>query len=100
MLKFATPQSWLVRGGALHLKYQIPKNARQEYTYADVRLNDSLLASITPTAEERDSGVGELLVPFPPDLLLPRNELSIQLAGQGNSACAAAGGKESTVVPY
>jgi cellulose synthase (UDP-forming) len=88
VLKFATPQSWLVRGGALHLKYQIPKNARQEYTYADVRLNDSLLASITPTAEERDSGVGELLVPFPPDLLLARNELSIQLAGQGNSACA------------
>ncbi len=88
VLKFATPQSWLVRGGALHLKYQIPKNARQEYTYADVRLNDSLLASITPTVEERDSGTGELLVPFPPDLLLARNELTIQLAGQGNSACA------------
>ncbi len=88
VLKFATPQSWLVRGGALHLKYQIPKNARQEYTYADVRLNDSLLASITPTAEERDTGAGELLVPFPPDLLLTRNELTIQLAGQGNSACA------------
>ncbi|MGC2402248.1 MAG: UDP-forming cellulose synthase catalytic subunit, partial [Acidobacteriaceae bacterium] len=90
VLKFATPQSWLIRGGKLQLRYQIPRNAREQYTYADVRLNDSLIASITPTAEERDAGAGELVVPLPPDLLLSRNELTVQLAGQANSACAAA----------
>jgi cellulose synthase (UDP-forming) len=88
ILKFATPESWLIRGGKLHLKYQIPRNATQEYTYADVRLNDSVLASVTPTAEERDAGAGELSVPLPPELLMARNELTIQLAGQGNAACA------------
>ncbi len=89
VLKFATPESWLIRGGKLQLKYQIPRNAREQYTYADVRLNDSLIASITPTVEERDAGAGELLLPLPADLLLARNELTIQLTGQGNSACAA-----------
>ncbi|HTZ59778.1 MAG TPA: UDP-forming cellulose synthase catalytic subunit [Acidobacteriaceae bacterium] len=89
VLKFATPQSWLLQGGKLQLKYQIPRNARDQYTYADIRLNDSLIASITPTVEERDAGAGELIVPLPPDLLLTRNELTIQLTGQGNSACAA-----------
>jgi cellulose synthase (UDP-forming) len=88
ILRFATPESWLIRGGKLHLKYQIPRNA-QEYTYADVRLNDSVLASVTPTAEERERGAGELWVPLPPELLMARNELTIQLAGQGNAACAA-----------
>jgi cellulose synthase (UDP-forming) len=88
ILKFAAPESWLIRGGKLHLKYQIPKNASQDYTYADVRLNDSVLASVTPTAEERDAGAGELWVPLPPELLTARNELTIQLAGQGNAACA------------
>jgi cellulose synthase (UDP-forming) len=88
VLRFATPQSWLMRGGKLHLKYRVPRNALQEYVYADVRLNDSVLASITPTAEERDAGAGELLVPLPPELLMARNELTIQLAGQGNAACA------------
>jgi cellulose synthase (UDP-forming) len=90
ILKFATPESWLIRGGKLHLKYQIPRNATDEYTYAEVRLNDSILASVTPTAEERDAGAGELSVPLPPELLMARNELSIQLAGQGNAACAVA----------
>ena len=90
ILKFATPESWLIRGGKLHLKYQIPRNATQEYTYADIRLNDSVLASVTPTAEERDAGAGELSVPLPPELLMARNELTIQLAGQGNAACAVA----------
>ncbi len=93
ILKFATPESWLIRGGKLHLKYQIPRNATQEYTYADVRLNDSVLASVTPTAEERDAGAGELSVPLPPELLMARNELTIQLAGQGNAACAVAAEK-------
>jgi cellulose synthase (UDP-forming) len=88
ILKFATPQSWLIQGGRLHLKFQVPKNARQVYTYADIRLNDSVLASITPTPEERDAGVGEVVVPLPPELLLAKNELIIQLAGQGNTACA------------
>jgi cellulose synthase (UDP-forming) len=93
ILKFATPSSWLIRGGKLHLKYQVPKDALNEYTYADVRLNDSILASVTPTTEEREAGAGELWVPLPADLLLAKNELTIQLAGQGNGACAAAGQK-------
>ena len=94
ILKFATPSNWLIRGGKLHLKYQVPKNAQNEYTYADVRLNDSILAAVTPTAEEREAGAGELWVPLPADLLLAKNELTIQLAGQGNGACAAAGQKD------
>jgi cellulose synthase (UDP-forming) len=89
VLRFATPASWLLRGGKLHLKYQIPRNAPEEYTYADLRLNDSVLASITPTAEERDAGAGEIVVPLPPELLTARNQLVIQLAGNGNTACAA-----------
>ena len=88
ILRFATPQSWLIRGGTLHLKYQIPHDASSIYTYADVRLNDSILASVTPSAEEREQGAGELEVPLPADLLTARNQIVIQLAGEGNSACA------------
>jgi cellulose synthase (UDP-forming) len=94
ILKFATPSSWLIRGGKLHLKYQVPKGAQNEFTYADVRLNDSILASVNPTTEEREAGAGEIVVPLPADLLLAKNELTIQLAGQGNGACAAAGQKD------
>ena len=88
MLKFATPESWLIRGGKLHLKYQIPRNAQQEFTYADVRLNESVLASVTPSAQERDAGAGEIWVPLPPELLTGKNQLTIQLSGQANSACS------------
>jgi cellulose synthase (UDP-forming) len=94
ILKFAAPSSWLIRGGKLHLKYQVPKDAQNEFTYADVRLNDSILASVTPTSEEREAGAGELWVPLPAGLLLAKNELTIQLSGQGNGACAAAGQKD------
>ncbi len=88
VLRFATPQSWLIRGGRLELRYRIPKNAPEGYTYAELRLNDSALAPVTPTEEEREAGAGEVVVPLPPDLLTARNQLTIQLAGQGSAACA------------
>ena len=87
-------------GGKLHLKYQIPRNATQEYTYADVRLNDSVLASVTPTAEERDAGAGELSVPLPPELLMARNELTIQLSRSGQWGVCGCRGKETAVVAH
>ncbi len=52
-----------------------------------MRLNDSILAAVAPTAEEREKGAGELSVPLPAALLLGKNELTIQLAGQGNGSC-------------
>ncbi len=88
ILKFATPESWLIRGGKLRLKYQIPRNAQLENTFADIRLNESVLATVTPTAEEREAGAGEVVVPLPAELLTGKNMLTIQLAGQANSACS------------
>lgn len=94
ILKFATPESWLIRSGKLRLKYQIAKNAQLENTFADIRLNDSVLATVTPSAEERDAGAGELTVPLPAELLTGKNALTVQLAGQANGACRAATQKD------
>ena len=91
-MRFTVPDTWFIQSGTLHLRYTLPGSAQgpappADQSIADVRLNDANLISITPTAEDFANGGGEVDVPLPAEMLVSRNTLTIQLAGDGNSAC-------------
>jgi cellulose synthase (UDP-forming) len=92
VVRFSIPDTWLMRAGMLHLKYTISvKGAKASDELAEVRLNDAVLGSLTPTAAERAAGRAEVDLPLPAEMLVRRNTLTIQLAGNANAVCAPSG---------
>jgi cellulose synthase (UDP-forming) len=90
-IRFTIPNTWFIQSGTLHLRYALPNpgqiNGNDQFSVAEVRLNDALLASVLPSRQELANGVGELDVPLPAEMLVRRNILTIQLAGDDNAAC-------------
>jgi cellulose synthase (UDP-forming) len=90
-IRFTIPSTWFIQSGTLHLRYVLPNagqiNGNDQFSVAEVRLNDATLASVLPSKQELANGVGELDVPLPAEMLVRKNILTIQLAGDDNAAC-------------
>lgn len=91
-LRFGVPDTWFIQSGTLHLRYTLPGantqgGAPADQSIADVRLNDTNLISITPSQDEMANGGGEIDIPLPAELLVHKNTLVFQLAGEANTAC-------------
>lgn len=90
-VSFVVPDTWLVRGGTLRLRYSLPdQESKGASPIAEIRLNDVLLGSVTPTATEYTAGAGEAVIPVPGEVLVRKNILTLQLAGNASSVCSRA----------
>jgi cellulose synthase (UDP-forming) len=90
-IRFTIPNTWFIQSGTLHLRYALPNTAQtngsDQFSVAEIRLNDATLASVLPTQQEFANGAGEIDVPLPAEMLVRKNVLTIQLAGEANAAC-------------
>ena len=88
-IQFSVPSTWFVRSGTLHLRYALPgpSQGNDQSSVAEVRLNGATLASVLPSQQELANGAGELDVPLPAEMIVRKNVLTIQLAGDSNAAC-------------
>jgi len=90
-IRFAIPDTWFIQSGTLHLRYALPNpaqiNGNDQFSVAEIRINGATLASVLPSQQELDNGAGEVDVPLPAEMLVRKNTLTIQLAGDGDAAC-------------
>jgi cellulose synthase (UDP-forming) len=86
-ISISLPSTALIEGGELHLKYSLPEASKGGIGTFDVLLNDSALASITPTAEDVLRRGGDVVIPLPADQLVHDNRLTLRLAGTVDGAC-------------
>ena len=92
-MSITLPGTALIESGELHLKYSLPKSDNSEadeggIETVDVLLNDSALASITPSAQDLARRGGYVVIPLPVDQLVRENRLTLRLAG-ADSTCGA-----------
>ena len=85
-MSITLPGTALIESGELHLKYSLPKVDNSEANEGgietvDVLLNDSALASITPSAQDLARRGGYVVIPLPVDQLVRENRLTLRLAG-------------------
>ncbi len=93
-MSITLPGTALIESGELHLKYSLPKSDNPEadkdgIETVDVLLNDSALASITPSAQDLARRGGYIVIPLPVDQLVRENRLTLRLAGAADSTCGA-----------
>jgi cellulose synthase (UDP-forming) len=93
-MSITLPGTALIESGELHLKYSLPKSDNPEadkdgIETVDVLLNDSALASITPSAQDLARRGGYVVIPLPVDQLVRENRLTLRLAGAADSTCGA-----------
>jgi hypothetical protein len=86
-ISISLPSTTLIESGELHLKYSLPEASKGGIGTFDVLLNDSALASITPTAEDVSRRSGDVVIPLPADQLVHDNRLTLRLAGTVDGAC-------------
>jgi cellulose synthase (UDP-forming) len=86
-ISISLPSTTLIESGELHLKYSLPEASKGGIGTFDVLLNDSALASITPTAEDVSRRGGDVVIPLPADQLVHDNRLTLRLAGTVDGAC-------------
>jgi len=88
-ITISLPSTSLIESGELYVKYSLPEASKGGIGTFDILLNDSALASITPTAEDISRRGGDVLVPLPADQLVHENRLTLRLAGAADAACGA-----------
>jgi cellulose synthase (UDP-forming) len=88
-IAISLPSTSLIEGGELHVKYSLPEASKGGMGTFDVLLNDSALASITPTDDDISRRGGDVVIPLPADQLVHDNRLTLRLASSPDAACGA-----------
>jgi cellulose synthase (UDP-forming) len=88
-IQVAIPATLLLDEGRLFLQYDFAPGSRAEAVTINVTLNKTLIAVLTPRAEELAAGHASTSVPLPIDLFVQRSKLNLELTSVTRAGCTA-----------